>query len=220
MRNLAMEQYCTVWPKWNGSVLNQLGRQLPNEASWNLMDDTQGEGWTQQQAHHHSYLVSDYLIIYVKTGHHNKSNDGACSQLKTMLGKLETGTNHTNNDNESTNSLVTMIAFGRSEVDVCLGDLLPNSQANLSILTREINSLWQWVEAREGQPVERLDHIDHLEQELQNLSVALRAQLTSAWAPTDPFGEVVYQYRHTMHHTKANKSHKFPATGHCHLQWT
>ena len=23
---------------------------------------------------------------------------------------------------------------------------------------------------------------------------------------------------YTMHHTKAHKSHKFPATGHCHLQ--
>ena len=38
-----------------------------------------------------------------------------------------------NNDNESTDSLDTMIAFGGSEVDGCLGNLLPNSQANLSI---------------------------------------------------------------------------------------
>ena len=48
-----------------------------------------------------------------------------------------------NNDNESTNSLDTMIDFGGSEVDGHLNDLLPNSQANLGILTREINSLQQ-----------------------------------------------------------------------------
>ena len=45
------------------------------------------------------------------------------------------------NDNESTNSLDTMFAFGVSEADGHFGDLLPNSQANLTILAREINSL-------------------------------------------------------------------------------
>ena len=44
-------------------------------------------------------------------------------------------------DNESTNSSDTTIAFGRSEVDGCLSDLLPNGQADLDILAREINSL-------------------------------------------------------------------------------
>ena len=41
-----------------------------------------------------------------------------------------------NNDNESTNSLDTILAFGGLEADGCLGDLLPSSQANLTILTR------------------------------------------------------------------------------------
>ena len=46
-----------------------------------------------------------------------------------------------NNNNESTNSSYTMLAFGGSETDGCLGNLLPSSQANFTILTREINSL-------------------------------------------------------------------------------
>ena len=46
-----------------------------------------------------------------------------------------------NNDNECTNSLDTTLAIGGSEADGHLGTLLPSSQANLTILTREINSL-------------------------------------------------------------------------------
>ena len=46
-----------------------------------------------------------------------------------------------NNDNESTNSLDTMLAFRGSEADGHLSYLQPNSQANLTILTRVINSL-------------------------------------------------------------------------------
>ena len=48
-----------------------------------------------------------------------------------------------NNVNESTNSSDTTPAFGGSEADEHLSDLLPNSQVNLTILTREINSLRQ-----------------------------------------------------------------------------
>ena len=77
-----------------------------------------------------------------------------------------------NNDNKSTYSLDTMLAFGGSEVDGHLSDLLASSQANLTILTREIHSLQQWVEIREGQPAEALACT---EWELQNLSLTLRA---------------------------------------------
>ena len=45
------------------------------------------------------------------------------------------------NDNENTNSSDTMLAFGGSEEDGHLSDLLYNSKANLTVLTREINSL-------------------------------------------------------------------------------
>ena len=46
-----------------------------------------------------------------------------------------------NNDNESTHSSDTMVAFEGSEADGDLSDHLPNNQADLNILTREINSL-------------------------------------------------------------------------------
>ena len=45
------------------------------------------------------------------------------------------------NGNESTNSSDTMLAFGGLEADGHLGDLLPSSQANLSVFIREIYSL-------------------------------------------------------------------------------
>ena len=48
-----------------------------------------------------------------------------------------------NNNNENTYSLDTRLAFGGSEVDGHFGNLLPNSQANLTILTREINRFQQ-----------------------------------------------------------------------------
>ena len=99
------------------------------------------------------------------------------------------------NDNESTNSWDTTFASGGSETDGHLCNLLPRSQANLTILTKEINSLPQWVEAREGQPAEGLDHI---ERELQNLSLTLRVQPTSTPALTEPFGEVICQYTDTL----------------------
>ena len=109
-----------------------------------------------------------------------------------------------NNNNESTSSSDSTLAFGVLEADGCLGDLLPSSQANLAILRREINSLQQYVEAQEGQPVDRLDHI---EWELQNLFLTLRAQPTS----------IPDIHRHTIHHTEANKSHKLTVAGHCHF---
>ena len=46
-----------------------------------------------------------------------------------------------NNDNASTNSSDTMIAFGGSEVDGHLGNLLPNGQADLNMLAREVNNI-------------------------------------------------------------------------------
>ena len=44
-------------------------------------------------------------------------------------------------DNESTNSSETKIAFGGSEADGHLSNPIPNSQVDLNILTREIYSL-------------------------------------------------------------------------------
>ena len=46
-----------------------------------------------------------------------------------------------NNDNENTNSLDTAFASGELEVDGHLGSLLPSCWVNVTILTREVNSL-------------------------------------------------------------------------------
>ena len=94
-------------------------------------------------------------------------------------------------DNASTDSSETTIALGGWEADGHLSDLLPNSQADLNILTREIHSLWQCIDTREGQSVGGLDHIDCLEQVLWTLSLTTRTQPTSTPTPTEPYGEVV-----------------------------
>ena len=106
------------------------------------------------------------------------------------------------NDNERANSWDTTIALGGLEADGHLCKLLHNSQANLTVLTREINSLQQWVEAWEGQPMKGLDHI---EQELWNLSLMLRTQLTSTPAPSEHYGEVIHQYMDTLCTTQEQK---------------
>ena len=87
------------------------------------------------------------------------------------------------NDNESTKSSDTTIAFGGLEADGHLGNPLHSNQANVTVLTGEINSLQQWVEATEDKPMEGLDHI---EWELQNLSLMLMVQMTSTAAPQSP----------------------------------
>ena len=107
-----------------------------------------------------------------------------------------------NNDNESEQSSDTMVAFGGAAANGHLSDPLPCSQTDLKLLTREISSLWQCIEAGEGQPAEGLDHIDHLERELQNLSLTIRTQTPSTPAPMEPFGEVVCQYTDTLCNTQ------------------
>ena len=69
---------------------------------------------------------------------HNKDRD-LDSHIEDTRG-IEIGPN---NDNESINSSDTMTAFGGSEADGHLGNLLHNGQANISMLVREINSLQQ-----------------------------------------------------------------------------
>ena len=111
------------------------------------------------------------------TTHHGGM--GYAGEDKDLVSHIEDARNI--DDNESTNSSETMITFRGSEVNGYLSDLLPNSQADLNILARKIHSLWQWLDSREGQPAEGLDHIDCLEQELQthSLSLTLQTQPTS-----------------------------------------
>ena len=47
-----------------------------------------------------------------------------------------------NNDNDSTNSSGTTIAFGELEEDGHCSNILHSNQANVTIHTREINSVW------------------------------------------------------------------------------
>ena len=119
-------------------------------------------------------------------------------------------------DNESTNSLETTIAFGGSETDGCLGDPLPNSQVDLNILTRDIHSLLQpsrgWRRSASGRiGLHRPPRMGITD------SHTLRTQPTSTITPTEPFGPI---QGHTVQPTEANKSHKFPTSGHYHFQQT
>ena len=73
-------------------------------------------------------------------------------------------------DNESTHSSNATVTLGGPETEGHPKDPVFNNHDKLTTLMRETNSLWQQVEAGEGQPAETLDHI---ECELQNLSTAL-----------------------------------------------
>ena len=75
------------------------------------------------------------------TGHTDEDRDINSSidiTTKEETGGIDIGPD---NDNESTNSLDTMFAFRGSEVDGHLSDLLPSSQAKLTIHTREIMTM-------------------------------------------------------------------------------
>ena len=77
---------------------------------------------------------------------------------------IDTGTE---NDHESTSGSDTTTGFGGWKADGHPNELIPSNQAKLTTLMREINDLYQCVEAGESQPAEGLDCI---EWELQNLS--------------------------------------------------
>ena len=70
------------------------------------------------------------------TGHTSKNRD--LNSHVEDTGGIDIGPK---NENESTNSSDTTLAFGGSEADGHLSDLLSSSHADLSVLTGEINSL-------------------------------------------------------------------------------
>ena len=74
------------------------------------------------------------------TGHKGKDRD--LNYHVDITTKEDTGGIDIGPDNniESINSSDTRLAFGGSEVDGHLSDLLHSSQANLTVLTRETNS--------------------------------------------------------------------------------
>ena len=69
-------------------------------------------------------------------------------------------------------------------------DLEHNNPARLTAITRELDDFFRWVQAGEGQP---LDALNHIEQELQRLSLLLNPP-----APTEPLGEVLKHYMNTL----------------------
>ena len=121
------------------------------------------------------------------------------------------------NDNECTDSLDTMVAFRESEADGHLSNPLPNSQANLSMLAREINSLLVAMSRSQRRSNSRGIGLPRTGT-MESLS---HAQGTTGFNPSTY--RAIHRSgmpicRHSVYHTEANKSHKFTATGHCHLQ--
>ena len=106
-------------------------------------------------------------------------------------------------DNESTSSSEITIAFGGSEADSHLSDLLPNSQADLQHTHNRNKQLittcssWRRSTKRRIGP-HRTPRTGH--------SLTLSTQSTSTLTPTEPFGEVVCQYTDTLC-TKQKQTH-------------
>ena len=99
---------------------------------------------------------------------------------------------HADIDNDSTHSSDATVALGGPEAVGHPEGQVHSDQDRLAVLTREINDLCQRV-AVEGQPAETLDCI---QQELQNLSIAIHQPQPPA--PTEPFREVLCHYMDTL----------------------
>ena len=83
---------------------------------------------------------------------------------------LTEDTEHTDIDHDNIHSSDATVTLGDPEAVGHPEDPAYKNQDRLTALTREINNLCQSVAAREGQPAEALDC---MQQELQNLSIAL-----------------------------------------------
>ena len=112
------------------------------------------------------------------------------------------------NDNESEHSSDTTVAFGGAEANGHLSDPLPNSQADLKLLTRQ---------SRRRSRRTRLHRLPE-----KGITKSLPCFKNTNTFNSSMQGTILRSgmpmHRHTMQHTKADKSHKFPTTGHCHLQ--
>ena len=117
------------------------------------------------------------------------NHDGAGSPLDRGLDILVEDPEHADIHNDSTHSSDATVALGGPEAVGHPEDPVYNNQDRVTALTREINDLHQRVAAGEGQPAETLDHIQH---ELQNLSIAIHHPHPPA--PAEPLREVIWQY--------------------------
>ena len=86
-----------------------------------------------------------YFAIYkthdMTTCHRGTGHTGEDRELNSHIDDTGCIDKSPSNNNESTNISDTKIAFRGLEADGCLDDPLHRSQANLTVLTREINSL-------------------------------------------------------------------------------
>ena len=132
------------------------------------------------------------------TGHTGKDGDlNSHADITTEgdTGGIDIGPN---NNNESTNSLDTTLAFGGSEADGCLSDLLASSQANLTIITREKHGLWhRW----KPEKVSQWRDWTHRTGTTESLSCAQDMTHFNP-APTKPFTEGIYHYTDTLYTTQ------------------
>ena len=127
--------------------------------------------------------------IHTMATHHRHAG----CPLNRGLEILTDDTEHVNIDNDSTNSSDATVALKDPEAIGHPKDPAYENQDRLTALTREINNLHQRVAAGEGQPADTLDCI---QQELQNLSIAIHQPQPPA--PAEPFREVLCQYLDTL----------------------
>ena len=109
--------------------------------------------------------------------------------LVRVLDILAEDPEHTDINNDSTHSSEATIALGGPDTIGHPEDPVYNNEDRLTALIREITNLHQRVAGGEGQPAETLDHIQH---ELQNLSIAIYQPQPPA--PAEPLREVIQQY--------------------------
>ena len=137
-------------------------------------------------------LYQAYCTTY-KTHAMATYHGGAGCLLNRGLNILTEDTEHADIDNDSTHSSDARVTLGDPEAVEHPEDPAYENQDRLAALMREINDLHQRIAAREGQPVEPLDHT---QQELQNLSTTIHQPQPPA--STEPFGEVLHQYMDTL----------------------
>ena len=105
-----------------------------------------------------------------------------------------------------------------SEVNGHIGNLLPRSQANLTVLTKRNNQLTimsrSWRRSTSGGIWPHRTGITESFSHTQGMIDLNSSTYRSLQISNAPL------HRHTMHHREANKSNKFTATGNCHLQLT
>ena len=229
MWDLVVEQYST----WNRSVLNHLYGDCPVLFQAINQENPTGQLHIMPYiafALYVNLLIFIFVIILMSACHSLRSH----SPLKTVFGKIG-DTYQTYCHTYKTHTMATCHGGSGQPLD---GDINahkdtdtdieqtqdfhhvntndfeesdPNNPARLTLITRELDDLYQWIQAGEGQPLEVLNCIEH---ELQRLSISLHPS-----APPEPLEDMLKQYRKSMSYPKADKLHKQFHTGYTYLQW-